>query len=203
MAAQSKLSSMILPPDRTLRSILAHLTTLYFRHRKRISRTVYLTLFVALLNRVRLAIAEQKAAADVRAAARSVDDSAKDKPAKRRKIELDRTFFKNLLRLLRICIPGWRSKEMRLLLTHSLCLVVRTLISLKVAAMDGKLVASLVRGKGMDFLWGLVKWMGIAVPATICNAMVSLQTLARIRYTGEDEQRKIGLTLHLVGVSSM
>ena len=93
---------------------------------------------------------------------------------KRQKVELNREFFKNLFRLLRICIPGWKSKELRLLITHSLFLVVRTLISLKVAAMDGALVSSLVRGKGKDFLIGIVWWMIIAVPATFTNSMVCL-----------------------------
>jgi hypothetical protein len=51
-------------------------------------------------------------------------------------------------------------------------LVIRTLISLKVAAMDGQLVSSLVRGRGRDFLVGIVWWMVIAVPATFTNSMV-------------------------------
>jgi hypothetical protein len=69
-------------------------------------------------------------------------------------------------------VPGWRSKEMGLLISHSIFLVVRTLISLKVAAMDGQLVSSLVRGRGKDFLIGIVWWMLIAVPATFTNSMV-------------------------------
>ncbi|PBP22020.1 hypothetical protein BUE80_DR007131 [Diplocarpon rosae] len=57
--------------------------------------------------------------------------------------------------------------------TDLVFLVVRTLISLKVAAMDGALVSSLVRGKGKDFLVGIVWWMLIAVPATFTNSMLS------------------------------
>jgi ATP-binding cassette subfamily D (ALD) long-chain fatty acid import protein len=172
MAAQSKLS--LLPPDRTIKSIITQLTTLYLKHRTKISRTVYLTLFFALLNRIRNAISEQKAAAARQAASRQRGPTAlgKGEAPKRQKVELNREFFKNLFRLLRICIPGWRSKEMRLLVSHSIFLVIRTLISLKVAAMDGALVSSLVRGKGRDFLVGIVWWMLIAVPATFTNSMV-------------------------------
>lgn len=65
---------------------------------------------------------------------------------------------------------------MRLLISHSVFLVIRTLISLKVAAMDGQLVSSLVRGKGRDFLVGIVWWMVIAVPATFTNSMVCLNS---------------------------
>ena len=62
--------------------------------------------------------------------------------------------------------------EARLLLSHSVFLVLRTLISLYVAELDGKLVSSLVRGKGKAFLGGLVWWMMVAVPATFTNSMV-------------------------------
>ncbi|TEY45516.1 hypothetical protein BOTCAL_0330g00110 [Botryotinia calthae] len=174
MAAQSKIG--FLPPDRTIKSIISDLTSLYLKHRTNISRTVYLTLFFALLNRIRSAISEQKAAAIRHAESRrrgpvSLSNGAQG--AGRKKVELNREFFKNLIRLLRICIPGWRSKEMRLLVSHSIFLVIRTLISLKVAAMDGALVSSLVRGKGKDFLIGIVWWMLIAVPATFTNSMLS------------------------------
>jgi ATP-binding cassette subfamily D (ALD) long-chain fatty acid import protein len=172
MAAQSKLR--LLPPDRTLKSLVNSLTAHYLAHRTAISRTVYLTLFFALLNRIRSAISEQKASALRQAAARQRGSTSLSHShgGKKPKVELNREFFKNLFRLLKICIPGWRSKELRLLISHSVFLVIRTLISLKVAAMDGQLVSSLVRGRGRDFLIGIVWWMAIAVPATFTNSMV-------------------------------
>lgn len=155
---------------------MSKLTTLYLKHRTNISRTVYITLFLALLNRIRSAISEQKAAAIRQAAARQHGSTTlgNGNATKKPKVELNREFFKNLFRLLRICIPGWKSKELRLLISHSIFLVVRTLISLKVAAMDGALVSSLVRGRGKDFLIGIVWWMLIAVPATFTNSMVCI-----------------------------
>ena len=177
MAAQSKLR--LLPPDRTLKSLVNSLTTHYLAHRTAISRTVYLTLFFALLNRIRSAISEQKASALRQAAARQRGSTSLSHShgGKKPKVELNREFFKNLFRLLKICIPGWRSKELRLLISHSVFLVIRTLISLKVAAMDGQLVSSLVRGRGRDFLIGIVWWMVIAVPATFTNSMVRASCL--------------------------
>lgn len=189
MASQSKLLlSHVSTPgqrERTIRSIISHLTELYLSNRTRISRAVYLTLFVALVNRVRNAIAEQKAASARDAAKRAersgttgrVDDAATedgDGKKKKRKVELDREFFRSLLRLMRIVVPGWRSKETRLLISHSFFLVVRTLISLKVAAMDGAIVKALVKGNGKEFLKRIVWWMLIAVPATFTNSMVGL-----------------------------
>ena len=159
-----------------IKSMINELTTLYLSHRTRISRAVYLTLFIALINRIRNAIAEQKAASlrqsQLRKKSANITGAGEGESTGRKKVELNREFFKNLLRLLRICIPGWKSKEFRLLIGHSFFLVVRTLISLYVAELDGRLVSSLVRGKGREFLVGLVWWMTVAVPATFTNSMV-------------------------------
>ncbi|ROV97144.1 hypothetical protein VMCG_07496 [Cytospora schulzeri] len=183
MASQSKpsLVSTRGQQDRTVRSIISNLTNLYLANRTRISRAVYLTLFVALINRVRQAINEQKAASSQEAAKRaersgttgSAPDEDATKRNKKRRVELNREFFRSLLGLLRIVVPGWRSKETRLLISHSFFLVVRTLISLKVAAMDGAIVKALVKGNGREFLKRIVWWMLIAVPATFTNSMLS------------------------------
>lgn len=82
-------------------------------------------------------------------------------------------FVKSLMRLLRIVIPGVRSKEFRLLLSHSVFLVLRTVLSIYVAELDGRLVSYLVRGKGKEFLSSLAWWMTVAIPATFTNSMVS------------------------------
>lgn len=171
MAVQSKL----VLPDRSIKKAIAHLTDLYISNRTRISRAVYLTLLIALVNRVRHAVSEQKAASAREQAKRhsgTTTSDGKDATAKK-KIELNREFFRSLMRLLKIVIPGWRSKESRLLLSHSIFLVIRTLISLKVAEMDGAIVKALVKGNGKDFLLRIVWWMMIAVPATFTNSMLS------------------------------
>lgn len=179
MAAQSKL----LPPERPIRQILSRLATLYLGHRKSISRTVYLALFAALLKRIHNAISEQKAASQRQVELRrrpgtsSLGDSTTDR--QRNKVEVDREFFTKLYRLLKIVVPGWRSKEFRLIVSHSVFLVLRTLLSLYVAELDGRLVSNLVRGRGKDFLLGLVWWMVVAVPATFTNSMVSSVWLMR------------------------
>lgn len=168
----------------SMTSLVNDFTSLYLQNRTRISRAVYLTLFVALINRVRNAIAEQKAASIRREAQRkSGTGSSEGEATARKKVELNREFFKNLLRLLKICIPGWRSKEFRLIISHSIFLVLRTMISLYVAELDGRLVSSLVRGKGSEFLKGLVWWMTVAIPATFTNSMVCDTTTRMIKST--------------------
>ncbi|MCJ1418165.1 hypothetical protein MMC32_004510 [Xylographa parallela] len=175
MAVQSKI---ILPQhvsDKSIKQLVSALTDIYLKHRTNISRTVYITLFVALINRIRNAIQEQKAASLHQARVRQHPgtSSTEGEATIKKRVELNREFFKNLLRLLKIVIPGWRSKELRLILTHSFFLVIRTLISLYVAELDGKLVSSLVRGKGREFLLGIVWWMMVALPATFTNSMLS------------------------------
>ena len=193
MAAQSKLAPALLGEQqrRTLRSLLSSLTRGYLANRTRISRAVYVTLFLALVNRVRNAIAEQRAASEAEkktSATAGLTDSSADSgppgsPPKRKKVELDRAFFRSLFRLLRIVVPGWRTKEARLLVSHSVFLVVRTLLSLQIAAMDGALVKSLVRGQGRQFLKRIVWWMLIAVPATFTNSMLAYhQAELALRY---------------------
>lgn len=174
MAVQSKLP-LPSPSERSIKRIVSELTNTYLRHRTGVSRTVYLTLFIALINRIRNAILEQKAASVRQAEARKHASlgARNGEVSPRKRVELNREFFKNLLRLLKIVIPGWRSKELRLLISHTVFLVIRTLISLYVAELDGRLVSSLVRGKGKDFLLGIVWWMVVAVPATFTNSMVS------------------------------
>ncbi|KAI9883915.1 MAG: hypothetical protein M1823_004303 [Watsoniomyces obsoletus] len=175
MAAASKL---LLPSglsDRTLQRLASDLSALYVRHRSKISRGLYLALLVTLLNRVRRAVKAQRA--DTSRSSASQQGTGKKTTEgdtrSRRKVELNRDFFKNLIRLLRIVIPGWRSRELRLLVSHSVFLIIRTLLSLYVAELDGRLVSSLVRGRGRDFLVGIVWWMMIAIPATFTNSMLS------------------------------
>ena len=167
--------------DKTIKEIVSSLTKLYLSHRTKISRAVYLTLFLALVNRIRNAISEQKAASLYQAQAqqRAGASNGEGEVEVRERIEINREFFRNLLKLLKIVIPAWKSEELRLIISHSFFLVLRTLISLYVAELDGKLVSSLVRGKGREFLLGIVWWMMVAVPATFTNSMVWLSLCRR------------------------
>src|SRR4051812_39494200 len=106
--AQSKMAIPALLRERTVRGVVSRLTSLYFNNRTRISRAVYITLLVALINRVRNAIAEQKAASAREAARRAEkvgttsstadDDAAAATTKKKEKVELNREFFRSLLR---------------------------------------------------------------------------------------------------------
>ncbi|RKP07988.1 ABC transporter transmembrane region 2-domain-containing protein [Thamnocephalis sphaerospora] len=89
------------------------------------------------------------------------------------RVEVDLVFFERLQYLLKIVIPGLRSKEFWMLMLHSAFLVFRTILSVYIAALDGRIVSALVRGRGKDFLTGLMWWMAVAIPATYTNSMLS------------------------------
>lgn len=167
---------------RTIRGIISQLVSLYLQNRTRISRALYITMFATLIHRVLSAIAQQKEAKAKRAEKKGTT-STSEGPDGKKKVELNSEFFFSLMRLIRIAMPGWRSKEMRLLISHSFFLVMRTLISVKVAAMDGAIVKALIKGNGREFLTRLVWWMAISVPATFTNSMLSYhQAELALRY---------------------
>ncbi|GAM84559.1 hypothetical protein ANO11243_025550 [Dothideomycetidae sp. 11243] len=172
MAVQSKLLHPQMS-QRWIQSAVTDLIALYLRNRTRISRALYISLFLHLLNKIRVAIKSQSRPSQASGTKAGPESATEDAPGKKKRVELNREFFRNLFKLLRICIPGWKSKELRLLVSHTIFLILRTLISLYVAELDGKLVSSLVRGKGSEFLSGLIWWMLVAIPATFTNSMLS------------------------------
>ncbi|KAH9937393.1 adrenoleukodystrophy protein [Fomitopsis serialis] len=92
---------------------------------------------------------------------------------KRQRVAVDAVFYQRLSTILRIVIPSLRSKEALLLVMHSSLLIFRTVISLYVAALDGRIVASLVRAQPMPFLLNILRWLLVAIPATWTNSWLS------------------------------
>ncbi|CAG8746012.1 15750_t:CDS:2, partial [Acaulospora morrowiae] len=101
------------------------------------------------------------------------DVVATEAKSKSKRVAVDHVFFERLKKLLKIVIPGIKSKEFWLLFVHSNFLVFRTILSVYVAALDGRIVSALVRGNAKDFLTGMVWWMTVAIPATYTNSMLT------------------------------
>ena len=74
-----------------------------------------------------------------RKGSRAGKDDAGDAP-KPKRVHVDAVFYARLRAILRIVIPGIRSKEAILLIMHSSLLIFRTAISIYVANLDGKSV---------------------------------------------------------------
>lgn len=99
------------------------------------------------------------------------------------RVDVDEVFFERLRRILRIVLPGIRSRPAVLLMLHSAFLVFRTMLSLYVAELDGRIVAALVRRKPKQFLAGIAAWIAVAIPATYTNSMIDyLQSSLALSY---------------------
>jgi len=91
---------------------------------------------------------------------------------KTHKPNVDKTFMRQLFALLRLTFPHFTSKEVGMLCLHSFFLVLRTILSLYVARLDGRIVRNIVSADGTGFLKGLGWWFALAVPSTYTNSMV-------------------------------
>ena len=74
--------------------------------------------------------------------------------------------------MFRVAIPSWYAPEAGIVVLHSTFLVLRTLLSILVARLDGRLVRDIVKADGKGFLKGLGLWFLLAIPSTLTNSMV-------------------------------
>lgn len=89
------------------------------------------------------------------------------------KPNIDTAFLRQLRAILfRIAFPSFRSKETLIVVLHSFFLVLRTVLSVAVARLDGRIARDLVSADGKGFLKGLGLWFLLAIPSTYTNSMV-------------------------------
>ncbi|ETN60589.1 ATP-binding cassette sub-family D member 1 [Anopheles darlingi] len=91
---------------------------------------------------------------------------------KRQQPGLNLAFLLQLRQLIAIMVPRFLCEESGLLAVHTLCLVSRTFLSIYVASMEGAIVKFIVRKDVRNFVLMLLKWFGIAIPATFINSMI-------------------------------
>ncbi|TFK71851.1 hypothetical protein BDN72DRAFT_399640 [Pluteus cervinus] len=93
--------------------------------------------------------------------------------ASKAKPNIDIAFLRQLRAILfRVAFPKFRSKETLIVLSHSFFLVLRTVLSIAVAHLDGRIVRDLVSADGKGFLKGLGLWFLLAIPSTYTNSMI-------------------------------
>jgi len=91
------------------------------------------------------------------------------------KPNIDATFLRQLRAILfRIAFSKWISKETLIVVFHSFFLVLRTVLSIVVARLDGRIVGDLVSANGKGFIKGLGLWFLLAIPSTYTNSIVCL-----------------------------
>lgn len=82
------------------------------------------------------------------------------------------TFIIQLIKIIRIMVPGVRTIEVALVILHTLSLVSRTFLSIYVAKLEGQVVKYIVRRDVTNFGYLLSKWLLIALPATFINSLI-------------------------------
>lgn len=87
-------------------------------------------------------------------------------------VGLDREFIKQLIELLKIMVPGWRTREAGLLTCATLTLLARTFLSIYVATLEGQIVKRIVLRDVRGFSLMLARWFAIAFPATFVNSAI-------------------------------
>jgi ATP-binding cassette subfamily D (ALD) protein 2 len=111
-----------------------------------------------------------------RGSSRSTSTRGKERPV----ADLGPVFLSKFRRLLRIVLPGLWSKEAGILALHTAFLVARTIASIVVARIDGAITKTIVDRNAPQFVWRLVQWIGLAIPATFINSMIKfLETKVR------------------------
>jgi len=124
----------------------------------------------------------------------SVKKEDQGKAIKKAGPAVNRLFFEQLRKLLKIMIPGVWCYESGILSLHTLVLVIRTFLSIYVARLEGKMVKHIVRKDVTNFVWLLATWFGVAIPATFINSLIrflesKLALALRSKLVGEAYKR--------------
>nr|AIN44106.1 ATP-binding cassette sub-family D member 2-like protein [Laodelphax striatellus] len=96
--------------------------------------------------------------------------SVKRKTAKTPSFNLE--FVYQLIKLLQLMIPSAFCNETAILAVHTLALFTRTFMSIYVASMEGQMVKFIVQRDVRNFAFMLLKWLGVALPATFLNSTI-------------------------------
>jgi ATP-binding cassette, subfamily D (ALD), peroxisomal long-chain fatty acid import protein len=83
---------------------------------------------------------------------------------------------KHSLELVRLCFGSFTSHESCLLYGLVSVLLLRTILSIVVADVDGHLVKLLINREKKQLLIGMMMWLGVAVPSSFANALIKYLT---------------------------
>lgn len=113
---------------------------------------------------------------DASVVAQSTSEIANQKCVEKEKFKknptVNKEFFEQLKKLIRIIIPSAFSKEAGILYLHTLCLVARTFLSIYVAKLEGRVVKHIVRRDVSKFAMLMTQWITVALPATFINSAI-------------------------------
>uniref|UniRef100_A0A7S3J1J8 ABC transporter domain-containing protein n=1 Tax=Euplotes harpa TaxID=151035 RepID=A0A7S3J1J8_9SPIT len=94
---------------------------------------------------------------------------AKDVKAKG---HVDMKFWKRLKKLIKIAIPSLKSREVGYILFLSIMLVVRTILSIQLAEVNGGVVYGIIKMDKKKFISGLMTILAYSIPSSIINSLL-------------------------------
>ncbi|KAF9821813.1 hypothetical protein IEO21_00243 [Rhodonia placenta] len=182
---------------RPSRAHIRQLARLYGSHRPLIQRLLVLGFIAHVLSSTYHSFTAKSSNSRHSKSSKGKEKAAEQSSGRKQRVAIDAVFYQRLSNILRIVIPTLRSKEALLLVMHSSLLIFRTVISLYVAALDGRIVASLVRAQPVPFLLNILRWLLVAIPATWTNSWLSyvqnkLALAYRTRLTEEVMKQYLG-----------
>jgi len=107
--------------------------------------------------------------------ARAEAENDKDK-VNRRRVAVNSVFFKRLYSILKICIPGWYSKETLYITILTVLLVSRTILSVMIAENTGQVAEAMVSRDWKAFGEGVLNFFLVTIPASAVNSGLKYTT---------------------------
>ena len=89
---------------------------------------------------------------------------------------VDTIFMSRIFNLLRIIIPNTNCVETRLILVLSLALISRTLLSINIASVNGKIVSAILKTNIFMFAKRILVLGFLAIPAAVLNSSIEYFT---------------------------
>lgn len=79
-------------------------------------------------------------------------------------------FIRRVIKLIKIVIPSWKSKEVLHLVALTIMLCLWTYLSIKLAAMNGGIVKTIVDWDFPNFVKGCIFMMAFSIPSSTVNS---------------------------------
>ncbi|KAI5963727.1 PXA2 [Candida pseudojiufengensis] len=148
------------------KSVAASLLKVYRSNRSLFLNTSYIVLITAAFTG---AASTGSSSSSNQKLDKSIDNSKNDiKKSKHPKLSKQ-----TVDRLIKSIVPHWYDKTIIYLLSHIILLVIRALLTIQVATLDGQLVGALVSKRLKVFSKYLLIWLLIGIPASLTNALLS------------------------------
>lgn len=88
------------------------------------------------------------------------------------KVHVDKQFFKNLIRLLKVCIPKVLGREVFSLVILTFSMAARTLLSISFSEITSQIVKSIVKNDLTEFLINIIILGALSLPGSFINSLL-------------------------------